>query len=69
MAKKRSIPTAQIVVNTCHSWSSSFSRTMNTVGRSASAAAIQHAAKNGTQISYLKDGIVVKNTIKPQEAE
>lgn len=60
MKKRQGASAKQISVQVCRSWSSSFSRAMNTAGRAASAAAIQRAAETGTQVAYLKDGIVVK---------
>lgn len=61
MKKEKEMPTKQIVVHVCRSWSSSFSRVMSSAGRAASTAAIQQAAATGTHVSYLKNGIVVKS--------
>lgn len=50
----------KIVVRVRHSLSSSFSREMAAAGRAASAAAIKQAKAAGVSISYLKDGVVVR---------
>ncbi len=46
-------PVHKIVVKACANWSSSYSRTMRSVGRAASAGAIQRAADNNIPISYI----------------
>ena len=53
-----------IIVKRKKTWSSSYSRSLRAAGLAASNVAIKKAAAAGITISYLENGVVVKN--KPE---
>lgn len=69
MAKAQKKISGKIVVRVRRAWSSSRSRDMRAAGRAASEEAIQQAAAVGTEISYLKDGVVLKCRPNPEEIQ
>ena len=52
----------RIVVHFRPSWSSSYSRKMSSIGKAASACAIQQAIDHDTPYSYLENGVIVQSS-------
>lgn len=56
----KKLKSRQIVVHSCRSWSSSFTRKMSAVGKSASTRAIQQAIDHNVPYFYLENGKIVQ---------